>query len=73
MKRAIIIHGMPSKDEYVRESTLPSEMHWLPWLKKELLARGVKAITPEMPVPYEPNYDAWLEEFKKQELPNTQT
>lgn len=65
MKRTIIVHGKPDKEEYLSETTPPSQMHWLPWLQKEVAARGAKAITPDMPVPYEPDYEAWLEEFEK--------
>jgi len=67
MQTAIIVHGMPSKEEYF-DSTLPSpsNAHWFPWLQKSLLERGVIAQTPEMPTPYDPSYEEYsaiLESF----------
>lgn len=41
------------------------DKHWMPWLKKELLARGIPAETPLMPSPWEPNYEAFKGEFEK--------
>lgn len=68
MNNAVIIHGMPSKEEYLSdEYPSPSNSHWLPWLQKELLKQGVLAQTPEMPTPYEPKYEQWakvLEQFE---------
>lgn len=65
MKNAIIIHGMPYKEEFF-DANLPisSERHWLPWLRKELIARGINAVTPEMPIPYNPEYEAWKNVFE---------
>lgn len=37
-KSAIILHGMPSKEEYFSPAyASPSNSHWLPWLQKNLL------------------------------------
>jgi hypothetical protein len=35
--------------------------HWLVWLQKELLQRDILAQVPAMPVPYNPEYEAWKE------------
>lgn len=41
MKKALILHGMPGKEEYYsKTSDSPSNAHWLPWSQKELLVSG---------------------------------
>src|SRR6185369_234789 len=66
MKRAIILHGMPSEEEYFDLSALkPTESHWLPWLKRELKERGIVAETPAFPRPYEPDYEKWKQKFEE--------
>ena len=62
MKTAIIIHGMPDKEEYY-DPTRPasSNCHWLPWIQKQLLLKDIIAQTPEMPMPYNPDYQSWKE------------
>ena len=66
MKTAIIIHGMPSEEEYYKdENPSPSNAHWLPWIQKELIKKDILAQTPEMPVPYNPEYKAWKEVFEQ--------
>jgi len=66
MKTAIIIHGMPSREEYFDLArSAPSNCHWLPWIQKQLLLKGILAQTPEMPEPYAPNYEKWKEVFEQ--------
>jgi uncharacterized protein len=65
MKSAIIIHGMPDKGEHLARGATSAKRHWLPWIKLELEKVGWEVFTPEMPVPYEPNYERWSEEFEK--------
>lgn len=66
MKTAIILHGMPSKEEYLKsEGQSPSNSHWLPWLQHELIISGVLAQTPELPEPYEPDYEKWKKVFEQ--------
>lgn len=66
MKTAIIIHGMPSKVEYLKpENSSPSNSHWLPWLQKQLIINGILTQTPEMPTPYEPRYEEWKKVFEQ--------
>lgn len=66
MKTAIILHGMPSKEEYFNAaSQAQSNKHWLPWLQRQLILCGVLAQTPEMPEPYEPDYEKWREVFEQ--------
>lgn len=67
MKRAIIVHGMPTEKSY-HDITRDNESngHWLPWLQQQLCARDILTQTPEMPVPYAPDYDVWKSEFERQ-------
>ncbi len=66
MKKVFIIHGRPDKDEYFDPTKpKPVDAHWLPWLKRELEATGYSVEAPAMPVPYEPNYEAWKKVFEE--------
>ncbi|NTW14966.1 MAG: hypothetical protein HGA38_01195 [Candidatus Moranbacteria bacterium] len=66
MKSAIILHGMPSKDEYFDpKSPAQSNKHWLPWIQRHLILRGILAQTPEMPDAYAPNYEKWRTLFEQ--------
>lgn len=66
MKNAIILHGLPSKEEYY-DPAYPSasNSHWLPWLQKHLMIHGIKADTPEVPHVYEPNYNTFVKEVER--------
>ncbi len=65
-RTAIILHGMPSKEEYF-DATTPAQSnnHWLPWLQKKLTVNNILAQTIELPEPYEPVYEKWLGVFKQ--------
>lgn len=66
MNDVILIHGKPSKDEFMNLAyPSPSNFSWLPWLQHELLVRGLQTQTPEMPTPYEPVYEAWRDTFEQ--------
>ncbi len=65
MKTVIIIHGMPSREEYGETGSHSSKQHWLPWMKSELEAQGISTETPEMPEPYAPNYREWKMVFEQ--------
>lgn len=69
MKNAIIVHGMPDKEEYY-SSDFPSasNSHWVPWLQKQLMIHNIKTDTPEMPHAYKPEYDIWKGEFERFEI-----
>lgn len=69
MKKAILIHGMPSKEEYMKP-TVPaaSNNQWFPWIQKQLSLKGIVAQTPEMPEPYRPDYERWKEVFEQFKL-----
>jgi uncharacterized protein len=65
----IIIHGCPSDEEKaMNPETRTYDKHWIPWLKRELLARGVATETPLMPNPWAPRYEAFKQEFEKYEV-----
>ena len=66
MKNAIIIHGCPSdKEKAMNPETRTYDKHWIPWLKRELAERGIKAEAPLMPNPWEPVYEAFKKELEK--------
>ncbi len=66
MKTAIILHGMPSKEEYFNpKSEAQSNKHWLPWIQRQLILKGVLAQTVELPEPYEPVYEKWAKIFEQ--------
>lgn len=69
MLNAIILHGAPEKNNYY-DTSLPSESnaHWLPWLQKELLVRDIAAVTPEIPLSFEPHWEAWCKEVERYEI-----
>lgn len=65
MKTALIIHGMPTRDQYhAFEGPSESNAHWFPWLQHQMQLKGVLAQTPEMPEPYEPSYEKWKAVFE---------
>ncbi len=54
-KRLFIVHGWDFNPQ----------MHWYPWLKKELEKKGFNVIVPEMPHTSEPEINAWVSHLKK--------
>ncbi len=66
MKTAIIVHGALDTEEKQHDTKRPSpsNSHWFPWIQSQLIARDILAQTPEMPVPYEPEYTAWKKVFE---------
>lgn len=66
---AVIVHGKPGRDEYYDPATpSSSNHHWLPWLAKQLIVRGIQAHTPEMPQAYAPDYAVWRREFERYDV-----
>jgi len=66
MRTAIILHGRPSKEEYFNpDFPSPSDSHWLPWIQRQLILNGIFAETPELPEPYEPDYEKWCRIFNR--------
>jgi uncharacterized protein len=69
MKNAIIVHGMPSKEEYYSpQYPSPSNFGWIPWLQKQLLIQNIETTTPEMPYAFEPKYEIWKKEFERYDI-----
>lgn len=69
MKRALILHGMPSKKEYYDPDVLSmSNLHWLPWLQSQLIKRDIQAHTPEIPHSYAPEWPVWRHEIERYEI-----
>ena len=69
MANAIILHGSPGPEEYYNPHVPPcSHQHWLPWLQKQLIVRGIEAHTPEIPKAFEPDYPVWLKEFERYDI-----
>ncbi|KKT66866.1 MAG: hypothetical protein UX25_C0039G0005 [Candidatus Woesebacteria bacterium GW2011_GWC2_45_9] len=65
----IVIHGCPSDiEKAMSPETRTYDKHWIPWVKKELMARGIKIDTPLMPTPWEPDYQKFKKEFEKYEV-----
>src|SRR5688572_27598609 len=57
---------MPLRSMYFDPTTAsPSNYHWIPWLQKQLILKGVLAQAPEMPTPYAPDFAAWRESFER--------
>lgn len=66
MKRAILIHGRPDKNEYYDPSLpTPSNDHWFPWLSKKLQDQDVFTVAIEVPRPYSPRYEIWRRELER--------
>ena len=65
----IIIHGCPHDAEKAMDiKTRTYDKHWIPWIKKELLMRNIKAESPLMPEPWMPDYKKFKKEFEKHEV-----
>lgn len=60
------MHGRPSLSEYT-DPTIPSSSnnHWIPWLQKQLIVRGITAHTPEVPRAWDPEYSLWRTELER--------
>lgn len=56
----IIVHGctLSSRDKTYNK-------HWIPWVTKELISRGVMVESPLMPKPWVPDYNAYKKVLEK--------
>ncbi len=64
--KCIIIHGCPSDEEKaMNQKTRTYDKHWIPWLKQNLITKGIETKTPFMPKPWHPVYDDFKKEFEK--------
>jgi predicted alpha/beta hydrolase family esterase len=74
MRKAIILHGKPSEEEYYDPSRYSqSNEHWIPWLQRQLLLKDILTQTPEWPKPYAPDYAEWLKVFKQFQIDESVT
>ena len=61
-----ILHGCPSDiEKAMNPETRTYNKHWIPWLKEQLVARGIDVETPLMPNPWAPDYVEFRKEFEK--------
>ncbi len=68
-KHVFIIHGCPSNvEKAMNPETRTYDKHWIPWLKRELTARGVPNEAPLMPDPWAPDYNKFKAEFEKYQV-----
>ena len=69
MQNAIILHGRPTRAEYYSKAAASmSNSHWLPWLQNQLLTRDIFAVTPEIPLSYEPVWERWTREVERYDI-----
>lgn len=62
----IIIHGCPSDvEKAMNPETRTYDKHWIPWLKRNLIALEIETEIPLMPDPWEPSYQKFKSEFEK--------
>ena len=60
---------MPLEEEYNAPGAQPeSQQHWIPWLQQQLEEQNIPTNTPEFPIPYLPEYNAWKEVFESYEI-----
>lgn len=53
--RFVLVHGFAATPD----------MYWMPWLKKKLEDRGFYVVAPELPRPFQPSINEWVDELKK--------
>lgn len=62
----IIVHGCPSvANKALNQAARTYDKHWMPWLKRNLIALGIPTETPLMPEPWQPDYKKYKTEFEK--------
>jgi len=67
----LVIHGCPFNTEQAMDPvTRTYDKHWLPWLKRQLIANGLPTAAPLMPDPWAPDYQKFKEEFEKYKVDN---
>lgn len=66
MKNAIILHGVPEKEEYYDVTTpSASNAHWIPWLQAQLLKQDIPTATPEVPWSFDRKWTDWKREVER--------
>ena len=66
MMNALLLHGTCDEEEFFDENMSSlSNAHWFPWLQKQFLCHDILCQTPELPTPYNPNYEDWKTIFER--------
>lgn len=74
MKRAILIHGWNTKEEFFDMSRpTASNDHWFPWLTKQLIVKDIHTVSLEMPNGFYPQYEVWKRELERFEIDSDTT
>ena len=67
--KCIIIHGCPSDAEKAMDPERRTyDKHWIPWIKKQLITKGIDTEIPLMPSPWHPDYEKFKAEFEKYDV-----
>lgn len=68
-QNCIVIHGCPSDVEKAMDPLKRSyDKHWMPWIQRELEARGIHTDRPLMPNPWAPDYEIYKQELEKSSI-----
>ena len=57
-----------NKEKAMNSERRSYDKHWMPWIKQNLIAKGVKTEIPLMPSPWQPIYENFKSEFEKLEV-----
>ncbi len=69
MKNAILLHGLPSKEEYYNPARpSASNAHWFSWLQNQLLINDIQAHTPEVFKVYKAGWEDWVKEIERYDI-----
>ncbi|NQV90684.1 alpha/beta hydrolase [Candidatus Uhrbacteria bacterium] len=65
-KNCLVVHGCPGDEESLMDlSERTYTKHWIPWIRRELNARGIHTQVPLLPEPWAPDYNKFKAEFEK--------
>jgi len=65
-KNCLVVHGCPGDEESLMDlSERTYTKHWIPWIRRELNARGIPTQVPLLPEPWAPVYEKFKAEFEK--------
>lgn len=68
-RQCIVVHGCPSDIERAMDPEQRTyDKHWIPWIRRELTARGMETVTPLMPEPWKPDYEKFKKAFEELEV-----
>lgn len=74
MKNAILLHGKPPEGKFYNPELLnPADSNWLPWVDRRLTLAGYRTARPNLPKPYDPDYDRWARELRRYDLTDRTT